>query len=134
MANKSLSMQKLRQILLFLKRGYSERSIVKQTGISRQTVHQYARLFLETGSDYNTLLTLSDHQLHSIIEGNKPEKEQVRDTRKSQFLDQIDYFILELKRVGVTRQLLWQEYLEAHPSGFQYSRFCELLDIETGRR
>lgn len=134
MANKSLSMQKLRQILLFLKRGYSERSIVKQTGISRQTVHQYARLFLETGSDYNTLLTLSDHQLHSIIEGNKPEKEQVRDTRKSQFLDQIDYFVLELKRVGVTRQLLWQEYLEAHPSGFQYSRFCELLDIETGRR
>jgi len=25
----------------------------------------------------------------------------------------------------VTKQLLWQEYLETHPGGYQYSRFCE---------
>ena len=33
----------------------------------------------------------------------------------------------ELRRKGVTLQLLWQEYKEAHPEdGYQYSRFCEL--------
>ena len=26
----------------------------------------------------------------------------------------------------VTLQLLWQEYKEAHPDGYQYSQFCEL--------
>ncbi|WP_426749853.1 IS21 family transposase [Myxococcus sp. Y35] len=31
----------------------------------------------------------------------------------------------ELKKKGVTKQLLWQEYLQAHPGGYQYSRFCE---------
>jgi transposase len=31
----------------------------------------------------------------------------------------------ELKRKGVTKLLLWQEYLESHPNGYQYSRFCE---------
>jgi transposase len=31
----------------------------------------------------------------------------------------------ELKKKGVTKQLLWQEYLEANPGGYQYSRFCE---------
>jgi len=31
----------------------------------------------------------------------------------------------ELKRPGVTLQLLWDEYKEANPKGFQYSWFCE---------
>jgi transposase len=31
----------------------------------------------------------------------------------------------ELQRKGVTKLLLWQEYLEAVPGGSQYSRFCE---------
>ena len=31
---------------------------------------------------------------------------------------------LELRRKGVTLQLLWQEYLEQHPGGYQYSQFC----------
>lgn len=32
----------------------------------------------------------------------------------------------QLGRKGVTLQLLWQEYRQIHPGGFQYSRFCEL--------
>ena len=31
----------------------------------------------------------------------------------------------ELRRPGVTRWLLWQEYKAAHPEGWQYSVFCE---------
>src|SRR5262249_54202457 len=32
----------------------------------------------------------------------------------------------ELKRPGVTLELLWQEYREEHPGGYGYSRFCDL--------
>jgi transposase len=32
----------------------------------------------------------------------------------------------ELGRKGVTLRLLWQEYLQADPQGYGYSRFCEL--------
>src|SRR5947208_2273423 len=31
----------------------------------------------------------------------------------------------ELRRPGVTLQLLWTEYREAHPEGYGYSQFCE---------
>ena len=31
----------------------------------------------------------------------------------------------ELKRPGVTLQLLWQEYRAQHPGGYGYSRFCD---------
>ena len=32
----------------------------------------------------------------------------------------------ELKRVGVTLHLLWEEYREANPKGYAYSQFCEI--------
>lgn len=32
----------------------------------------------------------------------------------------------ELRRNGVTLQLLWQEHRQVHPEGYGYSRFCEL--------
>lgn len=133
MANNPLSMQKIRQILLFLKRGYSEREIVKQTGISRPTVHLYASLFNQTGKDHESLLSLKDSELQAEFNKLKSAKFEPDDPRKTHFILQVPYFITELKRVGVTRYLLWQEYLELYPSGYQYSRFCELLDAEMAR-
>ena len=32
----------------------------------------------------------------------------------------------ELRRPGVTLQLLWEEHRAAHPDGYGYSRFCDL--------
>src|ERR1700682_604197 len=32
----------------------------------------------------------------------------------------------ELKRKHVTLSILWDEYIEQHPEGYRYSRFCEL--------
>ena len=39
----------------------------------------------------------------------------------------------ELKRKGVTLQLLWGEHRAAHPDGHGYSRFCELYRDWEGR-
>lgn len=116
--------------MLFLKRGYSQREIAKQVKVSRPTVHLYSGLFKATGKGYDELLSLKDSELASAFNETKPAKAEPEDSRKAHFMDQLPYFISELKRVGVTRYLLWQEYLELYAGGFQYSRFCELLDIE----
>lgn len=34
---------------------------------------------------------------------------------------------------GVTLQLPWLEYREAHPDGYQYSRFCDRYRLWRGR-
>jgi transposase len=39
----------------------------------------------------------------------------------------------ELKRPGVTLQLLWEEHRAVHPEGYGYSRFCELFRAWEGR-
>jgi transposase len=35
---------------------------------------------------------------------------------------------VELRRTGVTRSLLWQEYRAEHPDGYGYAWFCERYD------
>lgn len=126
MANKTLSMQKIRQILLFLDRGYSQRSIERETGINRRTVAGYSKRFIESGYCFNELSQLSDDELQFFLRENEPPEEQV-DERRQTFNSQLAYFTKELQKVGVTRLLLWEEYIGNHPDGFGYSHFCELL-------
>lgn len=57
----------------------------------------------------------------------KPTVLEDVDPRKIHFNSLLEYFNKELGRIGVTRLLLWEEYIKEYPLGFQYSRFCELL-------
>jgi transposase len=127
MANKLLSMHKIRQILLFLERGVSQRSIEKEVRINRKTIALYQQKFLQTGLGFKDLLKHSDEELEQLRGLIKPDVPEDTDPRKLHFYSLADYFNTELRRIGVTRLLLWQEYIQEYPSGFQYSRFCELL-------
>ena len=49
------------------------------------------------------------------------------DPRRNDFSSRINYFLAELKRTGVTQQLLWEEYKKENPDGYEYSQFCELF-------
>lgn len=120
-------MHKIRQLLLFLERGLSQRSIEKELHISRKTIGIYHQRFHDTGLDINTLLKLQDGQLEQILGLLRSVESPEVDPRTAHFHGLVEYFNKELSRTGVTRLLLWQEYIHEYPSGFQYSRFCELL-------
>jgi transposase len=51
-----------------------------------------------------------------------PEKPALPSTQRT--MPSMDYLFRELKRKGVTLQLLWYEYRQANPDGYQYSQFC----------
>lgn len=127
MANKPLSMIKIRQVLLFLERGASQRTIEKEVRISRRTIAGYLLKFTQTGVDFKELLKRSDQELEQILGLLKPVVSEDTDPRKVHFNNLIGYFSKQLNRTGVTRLLLWEEYIKEYPEGFQYSRFCELL-------
>lgn len=120
-------MHKIRQILLFLDRGVSQRAIEKEVKITRKTIAFYLGKFLQTGVDFSELLKRSDEQLEQVLGLIKPVVPEDVDPRKVHFNSLIEYFNKELSRTGVTRLLLWEEYIREYPAGFQYSRFCELL-------
>lgn len=127
MANKLLSMNKLRQILIFLERGLSIRNIEKQVKISRKTIGLYQQKFLKTGLNFNDLLAVKDQELERLIAFTTDNAPEDTDPRRNQFYDLSEYFVQELEKTGVTRLLLWEEYIKENPAGLQYSRFCKLL-------
>ncbi|MCY7328978.1 MAG: IS21 family transposase, partial [Saprospiraceae bacterium] len=55
------------------------------------------------------------------------------DPRRSDFDKRLEYFTAELKRVGVTKQILWGEYRKELPQGYGYSQFCYHLSAYLDR-
>lgn len=127
MANKLLSMHKVRQILLFLKQGTSQRRIEKEVKINRRTIAIYLQKFGETGQGYDELLKLSDPQLEELLGLLKPLLEDT-DPRKVELKALIAGYTAEMAaNSNITRLLLWEEYIKKYPHGFKYSRFCDFF-------
>lgn len=128
MANKLLSMNKIRQILIFLDQGVSQRKIEKEVRVNRRTIASYLEKFRSTGLTFDGLLKLSDRDIDEILGLVKEEVMEDADPRRVHFLEHLEYHNQQLaSKEGVTRLLLWEEYITNYPEGFQYSRFCDLL-------
>jgi transposase len=121
MANKTIRMSVLRNIISLKSKGYSNRFISDQLGLSRKTTNKYISHLKQSGLSHQALLDLSDEELATLVDAIP--------TRPSPgYLQELyNYFPTvekELKRVGVTRYILWQEYKQVHPEGISYARFC----------
>jgi len=106
-----------------LDRKTSERRISKQLNISRNTVKYYREQLHLSSRTYKELQSLDDAGLSAILYADSSSL-QPEDERKDYFRSQVPYFLSELKDTGVTRQLLWEEYIQEQPDGYRYSQFC----------
>ena len=126
MANKVKTMLQVRRILQLLEESHSKRSISRDLGISRNTVDYYQQRVKISGLALSQLLLLRDGELSQFIYNSSTT--QVSSSRQEVFDSQLKYFLKELGRTGVTRQLLWQEYIAVHPQGYAYTQFCARLN------
>jgi transposase len=115
MAQKPIAMEQLKQVLQLYRDGTGIREIARRTGISRNSVRKYlSRLQPEEHtSDGELAAKAYDNDLLAL------DAERVR-----QLTIHFTNAENELSKTGVTRQLLWQEYLQEHPDGYSYSRYC----------
>ena len=119
--NGRISMRKIREMLrLYEQCGLSNRQIARALNISRPVVRQYLTNFKESGLSYATITTMSDDELMRILQKKKKEKSEKYRILSEKF----NYFTKELKKPGVTLELLWQEHRAQHPQGYSYSQFC----------
>jgi len=113
-------MSQVKQILQLHKQGYKIKPISKNLSISKNTVKSYLEKYRSSKLSLDTLLKMEDHDLEKVFHsGNPAYKDERFDTLK----DNLDYYAKELKRKGVTRKLLWEEYRIAHPTGYSLSQF-----------
>jgi len=125
MANTRLSMRKIKEVLrLTYHSGLSARQVAQSLNISRSTVKEYLERAEKAGLGWPLPDTLSDQELEQKL---FPPAVTVEAAAKA--LPDFRYIYQELKthkKFNLTLDLLWQEYKEQHPEGYQYSQFCEL--------
>lgn len=115
-------MSKIRQILRQYTQGVGSRTISKQSGVSRNTVKKYIELFKVCKLTFEEIDELNDADLDELFnQGNKDGNISLRSKQVEAFFP---YMERHLRKVGVTRLLLWKEYKEKHPDGYQYTQFC----------
>lgn len=128
MANKVITMQLIRTILQALEKGISLRHISRELKLSRKTVTLYVSRLKNSQYSLIELRTLDDASLALLVYSSQQDPSAVKeDPRKTYFISFIPYFLSELKRPGVTRLLIWQEYFRENPQGYAYTQFCVLL-------
>jgi transposase len=121
MAGKPKPMSQIKQLLQLHKQGKSKKEIARILGISRNTVKSYLRKIEESSLHINELLKLEVPLLEGKFHAGNPS---YKEDRYEHFKANVNYFLKELKRLGVTKQLLWEEYKASYPDGYSHSQFC----------
>ena len=123
MPTEKLSMRKIRDILrLRYEYGCNHREIGRSVGASPSTVGAYLRQAKMAGLTWPLSNDLNEEQLYACLFSPAP-----LDLSKYQRpLPDFTKINQELKRKGVTLLLMWYDYRSQHPTGYGYSRFCEL--------
>jgi transposase len=122
MANKSIDMSKLRRLIQLHEQGRSNLFISKYLELSRTTVIKYLNHYKILGWPTVKLLKLNDIELEKLF------IEQPLKALPQRLKDLYGFFPCmdkRLRKPGVTKTMLWKEYLTKHPDGFMSTQFCE---------
>ena len=119
-------MTKYREILRLKSLGLSQQSIADSCNVSKKTVNRV----LKRAKELNISWPLDKSDTDAVLaEMFFPSAKQVRSNKR---MPDYDYIHKELLRNGVSKKLLWTEYMEdCHANGeepLMYSQFC----ISTG--
>src|SRR6476659_1953419 len=128
MAQQRLPMRKIRDVLRLSAAGLSKRQIAASLGIGPTAAGACLRRAREAGVGWPLPDDLDDAALESRL--YPVPTTTAKDGRS---LPDWPAIHRELRRKGVTLQLVWEEYRAAHPDGYGRSWFCELYRAWEGR-
>jgi len=119
MTRKRTSMRKIREIMrLYFKCELSFRAIADICSMSHSSVIDCLNRVKEKLISWPLPDDINDDMLEELL--YPPKTVDVKDDNIPDF----EYIHKELKRKGVTIMLLWKEYKECNPEGYQYSHYC----------
>ena len=124
MAGKIKPMSQIKQLLHLRKQGKGIKQIARITGMSKNTVKAYLSKLSALKPSIDDLLLLEDPELEAKFHAGNPA---YKDERFEHLKSHLDYYEKQLQKHGVTRRVLWEEYLLDYPDGYGYTQFCHHL-------
>jgi transposase len=121
-------MRKIRDALRLEASGLTRRQLAASLSIGRTAARTYLDRAHAAGLSWPLPDGLSDEALERLLfapPGKDPNDQRAEPNWPRPHL--------ELRKPNVTLSLLWEEYRAIHPSGYGYSRFCDLYRTWKGR-
>jgi len=124
-ARRMLTMRQLRRIMRMHHEGASAREIARCVGMARSTVQDA----LKRAAAAKLSWPLGDELTDEVLEARLFTRIGGGVGAGARMRPEPDWgkLVRELRRPAVTMMILWEEYRQACPGGYGYSRFCELL-------
>jgi transposase len=122
-------MRHVREILRLGSAGISKHEIARRMGLAPSTVRETLKRFEAAGLAWPLPDGVADADLEARLYKNAGTKQGLRRQVEP------DWAAVhrQLKRKHVTLSILWDEYIEQHPDGYRYSRFCDLYRSWEGK-
>ena len=124
-------MRKMKEVLrLSVETGLSQRGIAQALNLGLGTVSTYLKRARQAGINWPLPAEMDERTLGRLLFPSQPA------TGQRCFVEpDFPNVHQELKRKGVTKQLLWQEYRQQHPDdGYSYAQFCHRYREWLGRQ
>ncbi len=119
MATRRISVRKILEILkLKWHHGMSNRQIATSCSVSPSTVSDLVQRAAHAGLPWPSVEQMTDKALEDLLYVESSPR------KPCHMMPNWKEVHKELARPGVTLKLLWWEYKEIHPNGFQYTQFC----------
>jgi transposase len=120
MAGKTIEMSKLRKVIRLHTQGKSKSFISSYLRLSRNTVKKYLKRFCELKLTIEEIDAMDDLKLDELFVKSSIDRLPPHIESLYSFFP---YAEKKLKKVGVTKRLLWQEYKQRFPDGVQSTQF-----------
>lgn len=126
MAKERLSMRKIKEALrLKYSCQLTNREIGRSCDVVHSTIADYLRRAHVAGlTTWEHVALLTETTLEDKL--FPPTNYRLLSTRPPPDFARISEELRSHKNLNLTLELLWQEYKEQHPNGYQYSQFCDL--------
>lgn len=99
----------------------TRRAIARACCMSASTAQGYIQRLDSLGLDWSRLEAMGQEELEGLLRGRRPKEKAAAKPEPD-----LQYIAREMKKPGVTLQLLWEEYRESHPDGYGRTQFYGL--------
>lgn len=121
-AKRELTMKQIRHIMRLSAENVSAREMGRRLGVARATAQNYLARIAKAG----LVWPLPEEMTDAVLEAQLFAKSGTTTGARRRVEPDWQQLAREIKRPGVNLMVLWEEYRLAQPSGYGYSRFCDL--------
>jgi transposase len=120
MANKSISMRRVRQIIKLYNQGIGKKKIGTRLGMSKNTVKLYIETYYSLKITWDELSRLDDFELNKLFH---PPRELILNDKVQQLYDFFPEMEKQLRKRGMTIAMQFRQYKELYPDSLGETSF-----------